>query len=223
MGEKEFAAALVARGSVPLVTHVAPGRAALLRQAETLLASLPTYDVRASQPVPGSASLVFHYAIERGLTFLVCAPETLKKRAPFALIDEVRGNFTRKFPGAADSLTAAACASFQGALADACARFGGEVPAGDKIAQTRAEVEKVKSAMIGNIDQLADRGEKLTNVVARSEALAESATQFKRSATSLKNEMWWKNVKLIIIIVVIVLVVLVIIVVPIALKASGKI
>lgn len=44
--------------------------------------------------------------------------------------------------------------------------------------------------------QVLDRGERLELLVSKTESLSHSSFAFKRQACGLRNQMWWKNVKL---------------------------
>lgn len=44
--------------------------------------------------------------------------------------------------------------------------------------------------------QVLDRGERLELLVSKTESLSHSSFAFKRQARGLRNQMWWKNVKL---------------------------
>jgi hypothetical protein len=54
-----------------------------------------------------------------------------------------------------------------------------------------------------NIDKVLERDQKLSQLDDRADALQEGASQFEKSAGTLKNKMMWKNMKMIIIMVVI--------------------
>lgn len=51
--------------------------------------------------------------------------------------------------------------------------------------------------MIENIDKVLERGERIDLLVDKSEALNEQSFVFKKNAKKLKDEMWWKNTKMI--------------------------
>lgn len=49
---------------------------------------------------------------------------------------------------------------------------------------------------VENIARVVERGEKLDDVLVKSDSLQSTANMFKRTATRLKNRMWWQNVKM---------------------------
>jgi len=67
-------------------------------------------------------------------------------------------------------------------------------------------VVQVVDIMKMNIDKVLERDQKLSQLDDRADALQEGASQFEKSAGTLKNKMMWKNMKMIIIMVVMVLI-----------------
>eukprot|EP01113_Clastostelium_recurvatum_P012674 TRINITY_DN1658_c0_g1_i2.p1 TRINITY_DN1658_c0_g1~~TRINITY_DN1658_c0_g1_i2.p1 ORF type:complete len:100 (-),score=27.36 TRINITY_DN1658_c0_g1_i2:104-403(-) len=91
-----------------------------------------------------------------------------------------------------------------------------------KTQQVLDQVEEVKGIMHDNIDVMLKNHEKVENLQDKTDIMSQNAKQFKRSATAIKRQMWWRNMKLQIIIVLVVLAVLAIIIVPIAVKLKGN-
>eukprot|EP00695_Tsukubamonas_globosa_P001268 TRINITY_DN223_c0_g1_i2.p1 TRINITY_DN223_c0_g1~~TRINITY_DN223_c0_g1_i2.p1 ORF type:complete len:79 (-),score=34.68 TRINITY_DN223_c0_g1_i2:70-306(-) len=65
--------------------------------------------------------------------------------------------------------------------------------------------------MMGNIDRVLERGEKLSTLVDKTDNLKQSAQVFQKKSTQLKRAMWWKNIKLMGALAAIVLIVILII------------
>ncbi|KAI9207244.1 synaptobrevin [Polychytrium aggregatum] len=84
-----------------------------------------------------------------------------------------------------------------------------------KTTQVQGQVDEVINIMQNNIEKVMARGEKIETLQNKTDDLQQGALQFKRGATKVRSQMWWKDFKLKIIIAVIVVVVLVIIIVPI--------
>ncbi|KAH3743192.1 vesicle-associated membrane protein 4 [Pelomyxa schiedti] len=86
------------------------------------------------------------------------------------------------------------------------------------------DVEEVKGVMTKNIDVLLQNHEKLENVEAKSSEMQHHANVFKKQATAVKKEMWWKNCKLCVIIILIVVAALaalgICVILPIVLKLT---
>eukprot|EP01112_Ceratiomyxa_fruticulosa_P014951 TRINITY_DN4341_c0_g1_i1.p1 TRINITY_DN4341_c0_g1~~TRINITY_DN4341_c0_g1_i1.p1 ORF type:complete len:171 (+),score=38.47 TRINITY_DN4341_c0_g1_i1:1119-1631(+) len=90
-----------------------------------------------------------------------------------------------------------------------------------KTQQVIEQVEEVKGIMHNNIELMLQNHDKVENLQDKTEMMSSNAKQFKRQATAVKRQMWWRNLKLQIIIVLVVLGVLAIIIVPIALKLKN--
>ncbi|KAJ3275108.1 hypothetical protein HDV01_001247 [Terramyces sp. JEL0728] len=63
-------------------------------------------------------------------------------------------------------------------------------------AEVQQQVNEVIGIMHTNIDKVVQRGEKLEKLEAQTQELQNGALSFKKSSVQVKNEMWWKNMKL---------------------------
>ena len=66
----------------------------------------------------------------------------------------------------------------------------------NKIQEVNDKMREVRMTMVDNIARVLERGEKLDDVLVKSDSLQSTANMFKRTATRLKNRMWWQNVKM---------------------------
>ncbi|MCI4392431.1 hypothetical protein PGIGA_G00145760 [Pangasianodon gigas] len=82
----------------------------------------------------------------------------------------------------------------------------------DRVKALQSQVDGVKDIMTQNVDRILARGERLDDLMDKSEDLQAGAQNFKHTSQKVARAYWWKNVKLIIVIVVIVVVILLIIV-----------
>jgi vesicle-associated membrane protein 7 len=62
--------------------------------------------------------------------------------------------------------------------------------------------------MVQNIDNIANRGERLELLVDKTEDLSNSSVTFRKSSRNLARSMWWKNVKITVIIIIVVILVI---------------
>uniref|UniRef100_A0A0K0D9E9 V-SNARE coiled-coil homology domain-containing protein n=1 Tax=Angiostrongylus cantonensis TaxID=6313 RepID=A0A0K0D9E9_ANGCA len=69
-----------------------------------------------------------------------------------------------------------------------------------------------------NVEKVLERDQKLSQLDDRADALQEGASQFEKSAATLKRKYWWKNIKMMIIMCAITVILIIIIV----LWVSGK-
>jgi vesicle-associated membrane protein 7 len=82
--------------------------------------------------------------------------------------------------------------------------FFNDNPAADSFGKVKGQIEDVKGVMVENIEKVLQRGEKIELLVDKTEALNQSAKKFQKASKSLKQAMWWKNVKMWLLISVIV-------------------
>ncbi|XP_044217672.1 vesicle-associated membrane protein 8 isoform X1 [Thunnus albacares] len=82
----------------------------------------------------------------------------------------------------------------------------------DKVQTLRDQVDGVKNIMTQNVDRILARGERLDDLMGKSEDLQAGAQHFKQTSQKVARSYWWKNVKLIVIIVVVVLIIVLIII-----------
>ncbi|XP_055055204.1 vesicle-associated membrane protein 8 isoform X2 [Misgurnus anguillicaudatus] len=82
----------------------------------------------------------------------------------------------------------------------------------DRVKALQSQVDGVKDIMTQNVDRILARGERLDDLMGKSEDLQAGAQNFKHTSQKVARAYWWKNVKLIVVIVVIVLIVILIII-----------
>uniref|UniRef100_A0A1A8LDJ3 Vesicle-associated membrane protein 8 (Endobrevin) n=2 Tax=Nothobranchius TaxID=28779 RepID=A0A1A8LDJ3_9TELE len=87
-----------------------------------------------------------------------------------------------------------------------------DAPPKDKVQDLKNQVDGVKDIMTQNVDRILARGERLDDLMGKSEDLQAGAQTFKQSAGKVARAYWWKNVKLIVVIVVIVVIIILVIV-----------
>lgn len=85
-------------------------------------------------------------------------------------------------------------------------------PKNDKINKIKNEIGQVKDIMIDNIEKILERGDKIDNLIVKTEGLEKQSSQFKSNATTLKNKMFLKKVLMIFAIIIVVLLVIFLIV-----------
>lgn len=82
----------------------------------------------------------------------------------------------------------------------------------DQVKSLQSQVEGVKNIMTENVERILARGERLDDLMDKSEDLQAGAQNFKHTSQKVARHYWWKNVKLIVVMVVIVAIIVLIIV-----------
>uniref|UniRef100_UPI0037E8F216 vesicle-associated membrane protein 8 n=1 Tax=Semicossyphus pulcher TaxID=241346 RepID=UPI0037E8F216 len=88
-----------------------------------------------------------------------------------------------------------------------------------KLDAVQGQVNEVKVILSDNISKVLERGDRLDDLIGKTDDLQASADSFQRTSTRVARKYWWKNIKMMIIIGVIVLIVFVLII----LAATGVI
>jgi hypothetical protein len=86
-------------------------------------------------------------------------------------------------------------ASFAGTLSGLVSAFNLS-PNSDPVRAAQAELGAVRDIMTQNVEQLLSRGERLDLLVDRTQDVAAQSHAFRRQATTVRRNMWWKNVKI---------------------------
>lgn len=82
----------------------------------------------------------------------------------------------------------------------------------DKVQTLKDQVDGVKNIMTQNVDRILARGERLDDLMGKSEDLQAGAQHFKQTSHKVARSYWWKNVKMVVIIIVVVIIVVLIII-----------
>ncbi|XP_056147082.1 vesicle-associated membrane protein 8-like isoform X2 [Lampris incognitus] len=82
----------------------------------------------------------------------------------------------------------------------------------NKVEQVQGQVNEVKVILKDNINKVLERGERLDDLIDKTDDLQATADSFQRTSTRVARKHWWKNAKMMVIVGVIVLVIIVIII-----------
>lgn len=154
-------------------------------------------------------SCTFHYMVERGITYLCLADEKQKRRLPFLYLDDIKGKFQASYGERANTAIAFAMNSEFAKVCEDRMSYFNDNPNADSFGKVRGQIEDVKGVMVENIEKVLARGEKIELLVDKTDQLNQSAKKFQKASKTLKNAMWWKNVKMWILIFVILTVIVV--------------
>ncbi|XP_054614089.1 vesicle-associated membrane protein 8 [Dunckerocampus dactyliophorus] len=81
-----------------------------------------------------------------------------------------------------------------------------------KLNHVQGQVNEVKVILKDNIDKVLERGDRLDDLIGKTDDLQASADSFQRTSTRVARKYWWKNIKMMILIGVVVLVILIVII-----------
>jgi vesicle-associated membrane protein 7 len=143
-----------------------------------------------------------------GVVFVAVGDATYATRLAYSLLEKVSGSFLQCFREASQQ-TPANCSSFSRNLRTEVEFYNG--PQADKLKKLQSDIDGVKDVMLQNLDVVIQRGDKIDNLVEKSGNLAAESDTFFTQSHTLKNKMWWKNVRLVLAIVAVVLLIILII------------
>ncbi|KAK7120119.1 hypothetical protein R3I94_020211 [Phoxinus phoxinus] len=92
------------------------------------------------------------------------------------------------------------------------ADYNTETPAPSKFNQVQEQVNDVKVILKDNINKVLERGERLDDLIGKTDDLQATADSFQKTSTRVARKMWWRNTKMMIIIGVVVLAIIVLII-----------
>lgn len=102
-----------------------------------------------------------------------------------------------------------------------CAQFD-DPAAADKAAAVQKQAEAVSAVMAENVKVMLDNQASLNEVEDKAHEMRNNAKSFKKTATEVKKQMWYENVKYTIILGVILALVATAIIVPVVMKVKGN-
>ncbi|KAK9382413.1 synaptobrevin-domain-containing protein [Kockiozyma suomiensis] len=205
MPASNFLYACVAHGTTVLADY-APLRSNANAVAALILPKIPAEDDTKLTYIHNN--WLVHYittaaneAVPDGVTFLAITLSTVPRRVPFAYLVDVQRKFNETFTeeqvGECDQPYA--LASFSHTLGQLMTKADSSQ---DRVAGVRQEIDQVKNIMSQNIERVIERGERIENLVDKTDHMNQTAFAFRKRSTALRREMWWKNKRLLVMIVI---------------------
>jgi len=139
---------------------------------------------------------VFHVIVEHRFVYICVADEESGQRIPFSFLGEMKERFCQRYAKGkpypeVNSLPNVSDFKMQ---ITSLIRFYNENPDSDKIAKVKSQINEVQTIMTKNIDDVIARGERIEDIVGKTEQLNQNAQTFKRGARTLKRTMQWKRI-----------------------------
>ncbi|XP_063066530.1 uncharacterized protein si:ch73-234b20.5 isoform X1 [Engraulis encrasicolus] len=85
-------------------------------------------------------------------------------------------------------------------------------PSASKMNQVQEQVNDVKVILKDNINKVLERGERLDDLIDKTDDLQATADSFQKTSTRVARKYWWKNIKMMIIIGVVVAIIVILII-----------
>ncbi|XP_020777384.1 vesicle-associated membrane protein 8 isoform X2 [Boleophthalmus pectinirostris] len=81
-----------------------------------------------------------------------------------------------------------------------------------KLDHVQGQVNEVKVILKDNINKVLERGDRLDDLIGKTDDLQASADSFQRTSSRVARKYWWKNIKMMILIGVVVLIIVILII-----------
>ncbi|XP_041128908.1 vesicle-associated membrane protein 8-like [Polyodon spathula] len=85
-------------------------------------------------------------------------------------------------------------------------------PSSGKLDAVQEQVNDVKNILSDNLNKVLERGERLDDLIDKTDDLQATAETFQKTSTKIARKMWWKNKKMLVVIVVVVIIIIIIII-----------
>lgn len=137
-----------------------------------------------------------HYDTDKDCMYLVITAPDYPQRTVFKFLEAVQTEFKKSFGGQVagageNQLSKSAKKVFTGL----CQNYD-DLAKADKLAGVMDQVDQVKGVMQDNVEQMLQNHEKLQDLEDKADNMRSEAQRFKKGATDLKKQQWWKNMKL---------------------------
>ncbi|KAK9725767.1 hypothetical protein RND81_05G167800 [Saponaria officinalis] len=194
MGQQSLIYCFVARGTI-IIAEYTEFTGNFTSVAAQCLQKLPSSSNKFTYNCDGHT---FNYLVDNGFTYCVVAVESSGRELPIAFLERVKDDFNKRYGGGKASTAKAKGLNkeFGPKLKEHmqyCADHPEEL---NKLAKVKAQVSEVKGVMMGNIEKVLDRGEKIELLVDKTEDLRSQAQDFKKQGTKVKRKMWVENMKI---------------------------
>ncbi|XP_076467715.1 vesicle-associated membrane protein 7-like [Babylonia areolata] len=195
---------LVSRGTTVLAKY-ASCAGNFTEVTEQIVAKIPQDEN--SKLTYSHGSYLFHYIAEDRIIYLCITDDDFERTKAFQFLNEIKRRFQTQYGVRAQTALPYAMNSEFSRVMATQVRLASEERQ-DVVVRVQEEVDELKGIMVRNIDQIADRGERLELLVDKTEDLNAHSVTFKKTSRNLARSMWWKNVKITVIVVLVVIVLL---------------
>ncbi|XP_005092540.1 vesicle-associated membrane protein 7 [Aplysia californica] len=183
---------------------------------ETIQSMLPNIPSRSDgKKTYTSNNYEFHCLIENGMLFVCATNAGVSKQQPYGFLAEIKKRFqSGSLPGRAMTSEAGELDSeFDHVLSQQMQKYSqAGVGSNSAVAAVQKQVEEVKGVMSQNIERVLERGDRLEDLMDKTEELEAGAATFQRTSRKIQRRYFWKNKKMTIILACILLVVVLVIV-----------
>ncbi|KAL4240585.1 hypothetical protein ACF0H5_001377 [Mactra antiquata] len=194
----------IARGTTVLCSHgVQQGSDNYEEAAQMVLKQIPTRNDGKTTVTAGNTK--FHCIVENGIIFMCAAKPGFETRPCFGFLTEMKDQFhnrnysERAFNAGSHEFDS----EMNSVIAQQMTKFS-KPGAVDHVTVLQGQVKEVQGVMSKNIEAVIERGERLDDLMDKTDELQASAATFQRTASKIKKKYWWANMKMKIIVGIVV-------------------
>jgi hypothetical protein len=142
-------------------------------------------------------SFQVHVLIESGIAYTCVTYLTNKRYFPFVFLETVRKKFL-EVPSLCTRAVTASENEFDRDFYPIIAQVAGVFNAGqgDRVSQIHNQVEDVKRIMLDNVEKVIERGERLDDLLSKTENLESHSSIFRQGAHDIRVRVRCKNIKM---------------------------
>ncbi|XP_035828265.1 vesicle-associated membrane protein 7, partial [Aplysia californica] len=167
---------VVARGTTVLAKY-ASCAGNFTEVTEQILTKIPQEN---SKLTYSHGSYLFHYVTEERLVYLCITDDEFERSKAFMYLNEIKRRFQSQYGVRAQTaLPYAMNSDFSRTMSSQMRSVSEDKP--DQVTKVQDQVEELKGIMVRNIDQLAERGERLELLVDKTEDLSANSVTFKKT------------------------------------------
>eukprot|EP01103_Thecamoeba_quadrilineata_P018957 TRINITY_DN7496_c0_g1_i1.p1 TRINITY_DN7496_c0_g1~~TRINITY_DN7496_c0_g1_i1.p1 ORF type:complete len:223 (+),score=27.94 TRINITY_DN7496_c0_g1_i1:34-702(+) len=178
----------------------------------SLLASLPPGVVN-TKSIPMEHHMLFYDSSEGGLN-IVCMADKETPRIHsvcVSFLQDVKKRFLDEYRHLYQQSSVNGLADFSRIIEQRMDFWSN--PQSNTIDRVQDKIERTKGIMVDNIEKAIERQENIDVLVERTYELENQSQVFKQTSNQVKNQMWWKNKKMMCILICVVLVIIIILIV----------
>ncbi|KAJ3432038.1 vesicle-associated membrane protein [Anaeramoeba flamelloides] len=137
---------------------------------------------------------LFHCMTVHGIIYLCVSREDFGRRIPFLFLDQVQKKFFLQYGDEAQTAEEFEYQEFEEYLEKEMIEFSTN-PEIDKLTKVKSQVNDLKDVLVTDIEKLLSRGEKINDLVVKSENLSMNGYAYKRKAVQVKRRMWFQKLR----------------------------
>ncbi|KAK6171532.1 hypothetical protein SNE40_019703 [Patella caerulea] len=200
----------ICRGTTILVSHQI-GSETYQDVVESMLPNIPT--TNDAKTTYTSNNYAFHVLVDNGILFICAAEPSFGKQKPYTYLAEIKKRFqsgslaTRAVTARTNEFSR----EFEHVMAEQMEKCSkGQ---GGQMSVLQSQVDEVKGVMSQNIEKVLERGERLEDLIDKTDELQMNSMAFQKTSKKIAKKYWWKNTKMTLILVGVGLVVILIIII----------